>query len=273
MFGDLIRRLDAMGETARLQLRTSENLFRMFINEMEAKSLDFLILQAQDAMALIPEYSNAKASPLRDRLVDNLSTYKGGRPVHVRIHPNGSVDVFNEAFAGTEADLEKARYPSSLSPEQAAIFWKFGIYKPSVEGFTHPELEGKTVSYESVIEERLSAWGTGNSAGSAPFWRFIQHGNQGTGREYPSHSGVDFIESSELVIDAATREFRDTVVQIFAEDVTRAIERSYESGTPQPPTEPEILWTKTITRAGKNVQLAYTVTPQGARFTGQYREV
>ena len=229
LFGDLIE-----------QLRTYQDLFNDYSNSitpfverisqtLEWKVAKILIENARASMRSIPEYSTGQAQRLVSHLIENLSASRSdGGPVHVRLSPDFGFEIFDEEYAGTYEDL-KAGQPESGDPDKAAFYWKFGIYKPSVEGYvltiTKKTKSGtktrqiRTVPYSKVLSERLAAWGS-----KAPYWFFIEHGNQGSGREYPTFGGKPFIYPTEVRAREELRLFEQDIMDLINEQLQDDLE-------------------------------------------------
>jgi len=151
-----------------------------------------LIVEAGLAIDTIPEFQYPQ---LKSRLLSNLTDDR-----HYKVSADASVlTIFNESVGGTMADLvsgQKAAWGPNTegTPHDKRLFcWTYGIYKPGREGGqVHPKT-GKDKfadypSYESIIDIRLDHWGD-----KAPYWTFLEDGNQSGDAAYPSFSGTGFI--------------------------------------------------------------------------------
>src|SRR5574341_1751015 len=195
MLESILAQAKTLSETLEKHTINAEMIFNLMIPEIESCILDAFIIEASKATDTMPEYSNPAARPLRERLLQNLMSMQGNRPIHVRVLSPSNVFIFDEIFAGTADDLEMSRHPSKNSQSLRYRFWKYGIYKKDVEGDyqkADQEWFNKAVdrlpSYEDVISERLGEWGN-----KAPFWYFIEYGNLGAGKAYPQFGGTFFI--------------------------------------------------------------------------------
>lgn len=231
MLESVLSQTKALIETLHSHTTNVETIFNLMIPDMESAILEAFIVEAMRAIDLIPEYSNPAARPLRDRFIQNISSMQGGRPVHVRILPTGSVFIFDEEFAGTSDDLDAVKHPSRNSQSLRYRFWKYGIYKRDVEGdFQKADQEwfNKVVdrlpSYEEIISERLSEWGN-----KAPYWYFIEYGNFGAGKAYPQFGGTFFISRFRQDAQQAVRFFREELARILTKSVTESANNSFAS--------------------------------------------
>ena len=143
MFEDIYRMLDAVESEANYQVKRLPKSFHSLIPMIEFSLAAGLVEKAIEAMNTTPEYSAAEAEPLRDRLIENLSSVAGdGRPVHAKVSEDGKVTIFDRQFAGTASDFAQAKYPSTRSPSLRHRFWKYGIYMRDVEGNYQPSTVG-----------------------------------------------------------------------------------------------------------------------------------
>lgn len=191
-----------------------------------------LIRYAEEAMDETGEYATDEAAPLRARLLRNLNAGDEYSYVHVKINRNTLDEevLFDEEYAGTSADFERARYfsLSTLSRTQAQRLaaWTYGIYIPTVEEGGNPRYN--LPSYSDVIERRLRAWGTDK----APYWYFINYGVTGG---YPNFSGTYFVQRfrgyarsyldgiSDQVFNEMDRMIADAVDEAFSSETIERI--------------------------------------------------
>jgi hypothetical protein len=254
MFRNFLHYLDNLDITIDANAPTLRDAFSQFIPVIEEALVYDLLDNAERAMYSIPEYAAPQAAPLRERLLDNLGSMRGDGYVHVMVSPNGDLYFFDEEFAGTEADFEDAKWISkhNQNPEMKRILWKYGIYKPSVEGAsnetTSPRMRKamqNLPTYEEVIERRLDIW-----EDKAPYWYFIENGNAGGGREYPSFSGTFFLRNFEKDAKRKVRKiFQDITVE-YANAVGDNIERTGTENRPQPAPNADLIWVKVAERNG-----------------------
>lgn len=155
--------------------------------EMLSKAL---VKAGEAAVNQIPEY---QYKPLKDRFLDNLS-----KPEHIEILGN-RVLIFNEEVGGTFDQLLAGQEEGGghTETEEAPIVWKYGIYLPFAGSASDNRSSKGLVekldlpSYEEIIDARLAYW---ESEDVAPYWYFIENGNMGNGRAFPSFAGTSFIE-------------------------------------------------------------------------------
>jgi len=213
MLEELERRLAALSEVSG-QLEEHwepilQGVKRDIARDVEGELVELLVRLAEGSMLSSSEYGHEQAGPLRDHLKNNLSSYVDGRPAHVRINEESETftTLFDPDYAGTPADFDQGKYPSSARPEQRLFGWKYGIYMPSVEGgWVSSRLKGKDYpTYAAVIERRI-----GDYKKSAPYWYFIEYGNAGQGAPYPTVAPNPFIsrfrDEAEYYIEFMFRE-------------------------------------------------------------------
>lgn len=237
VFADLIERFDSLANTASAFYRDSESAFKRLIPSLEATALQSLIENVEEAMDQTGEYSARRASQLREHLLQNISDYAGDHPVHINIYSDGTVFFFDEDYAGTASDFDAADY-GATSPQRFA-YWKYGIYRPSVEG-TFPMIKDAP-DYEDVIERRLAIWGN-----KAPYWYFIENGNQGGG-EYPSFPGTDVFRQFGRALAQAVSSFYESFLRYYEDRAVQVIEESLETKGTRKPDPDEITWERTKT--------------------------
>ena len=272
MFENILQKLDAMKQTVDANVPTVKDAIRDQIPFMELALLEALIDGFVDAMQQIPEYNNSQAAPLREHLIDNLQYMDGEHPVHIKLSEDGHpLILFDEVFAGGADDFHAGEHFSTKNhnnPELRFIFWKYGIYKPGVEGDsseTNIPWMAKAMdnlpSYGEIIEERLSRYGH-----TAPYWYFIEKGTAGGGKPYPSFAGTNVVRWFRREAKEAIREFLRGLVDELEEAVVQAISKSFEEGTPKPPLAEEVLRNKILTRSGnviwKNAKGQFTRKPR-----------
>jgi hypothetical protein len=235
IFGDLIDRLHALENTAGAFYRDSQSAFNRLIPSLEATALQTLVENLESAMDQTGEYRESRADLLREHLLQNIQDYAGDHPVHLRIYEDGSVFFFDEEHAGTADDFEAADYGSD-DPRRFA-YWKYGIYKPGVEG-GYAFIPGAP-EYDDVIERRLSIWGD-----KAPYWYFIENGNQGGGA-YPSFPGTHVFSQFEQALKEAVGTFYDSFITYYERRAAEVIEDAMERNREQKPDPEEIVWERT----------------------------
>lgn len=233
MFNEFIQSLRATAETIRLHSAEYDRIFAALLEEAEAVLQDELIKRCKEAGEQTREYgSTAPGQRMLKHLLDNLE--KSG---HVIINKEtGDLEIlFNEEIAGTESDFHKADYGGSeRTAAQRAVSWKYGIYKPEIEGFTPAGFDTSSLpSYSEVIDERLEAWGD-----KAPYWYFIEHGNFGGDRQYPTVQPTNFIGQLRLDAQAAMPDLLEAIGIVAGEVAAQDIDRSIRESRPQqPPSE------------------------------------
>lgn len=241
-FDDVLERLEALQETTESFARDAQTAFRRLVPSMEDTILESFIQGFEEAMDETGEYAEGK---LREHLIKNLYSIADGGPVHVRVYTNGTVEIFDEEFAGTAADFEAADY-GSTDPRRFA-FWKYGIYKPAREGYNskmRPK-SGSLPDYDDIIEERLSKWGN-----KAPYWWFIEYGNQASGGEYPSFPGTNYIGSFRMSAQRAMSEFYRSFIDDYEDRAIQTINHAIETGRRQDIEPDEIRWNRIVTKTG-----------------------
>jgi len=159
---------------------------------------------------------------LRAHLLANLS--KGE---HYYVSPDlGTVQIFNEAVAGTMDDMvegQQAAWKSAKgSPRERLFAWTFGIYKPGREGYSGVSKGGINKfedypSYDEVIEIRLATWGD-----KAPYWIFLNDGNAGS-LAYPTFPGYPFVD----IARSRTTNYVGKALDIATKDITEQLERAW----------------------------------------------
>lgn len=255
MFEDILERLEAGKQTVDAYVPTVRHAIEEQIPFMEEGLLDEFIEQFLEAAMSIPEYGNAHAAPLIDRLIENLSINNGEGFAHVKVLPNGKTFIFDEEVAGTADDFEEARHFSQRNqdnPELRRIFWKYGIYMPGVEGgsseTTKPWMKRameKLPSYDDIIAERLTIWGD-----KAPYWYFIENGNAGGGKPYPSFAGKHIIKQFRFQAQRAVDDFLRGLVDELENEVAKATEEALRTGSKTPPLAGDIARRNVITKSG-----------------------
>lgn len=178
-----------------------------------------LIEIAGAAVASIEEF---QYEPLKERFLENIRN-----PEHVYItHDLVVARVFSPKVGGTVQDLESGLYPSTAPHAQRLHVWQYGIYMPFHEGTDRSKQFEKLPEYDEVIEERLAAWGD-----KAPFWIFIESGNQSGNEAYPSFAGTGFIAQTlnraedilQIAIEEAREEFRSGIDEAVAQQLTSTV--------------------------------------------------
>lgn len=160
-----------------------------------------LLIAANQAIEKTPEF---QYPPLKERLLDNLSNLDK----HVIIS-NRTLKVFDEEYAGTSEDLISGQESAGghTGTPQAPAVWRYGIYLPFFGQGGGLSERLKLPDYGTIINERLSAWGD-----KAPYWYFLEYGNVGMSRAYPTFGGTSFIAS----IRAKIPEIISKAIEIFA---------------------------------------------------------
>lgn len=160
-----------------------------------------LLAAAENAINRTPEL---QYPPLKDRLLENLSNLDK----HVVIRGTG-LRVFDEKYAGTEDDLISGQESAGghTGTPQAPSVWKYGIYLP-FHGAGGLSNRLNLPDYGTIIAQRLSAWGD-----KAPYWYFLEYGNVGGNRAYPTFPGTSFIAALRAKVPDLVRKAKD----IFAE--------------------------------------------------------
>ena len=194
---------------SRYAIRSIDALLRGGISEL-------LVLLGTKAAENIAEYRLAPA--MIERLRENLSDKR-----HVKVKDGVVLQVFNPKVAGTVSDLRKglARV-YGLGTSSAPAVWKYGIYLPYAEGRPVPkglkswfEKKGIDNSYRAVIDRRLAAWGR-----KAPFWYFVEFGNQGSGRAYPSFPGTHFISQTKSIANQLAADTRNLYLRYIFDNLS-----------------------------------------------------
>lgn len=198
---------------SRYAIRSIDALLRGGISEL-------LVHLGTKAAEQIAEYRLAPA--MIERLRENLSDKR-----HVKVKDGVVLQVFNPKVAGTVSDLRKglARV-YGLGTSSAPAVWKYGIYLPYAEGRPVPkglknwfEKKGIDNNYRSVIDRRLAAWGR-----KAPFWYFVEFGNQGSGRAYPSFPGTHFIAQTKSIANQLASDTRNLYLKYIFDNLTEQVD-------------------------------------------------
>lgn len=193
---------------------------------------DALVAAGTKAAEMTEEYNY---QPLIKHLAENLASGE-----HVIIK-NGRVErLFNEAYAGSPADLLKGAKEAGghTGKPTAPFIWKVGIYMPGREGTTQLYYRKKTKSgkrskkrtvsklptYEEVINKRLAAWGE-----KAPYWYMIEHGTSG-GRSYPNFSGTHFVERFKASAVRIIEKARKLLVVSIEKFINDEISQRFKTG-------------------------------------------
>jgi len=157
--------------------------------------------------------------PLRQQLFRNLR-----KDEHYKVSPDlSSIDIFDPEVAGTAADMaagQQAAWASNNGTDQQRLYcWKYGIYKPSVEGMSkQPQFEDYP-TYEEILEKRLSTWGE-----KAPYWYFIEYGNVSGGEAYPSFSGAGFIDETRMRAQEFLMDGLNVAIDMLRQQLDLAVE-------------------------------------------------
>jgi hypothetical protein len=171
------------------EVRHSQALFFVF-DEIMATLLDEL----RRAIETTEEYSY---QPLRDNILEVFSN----RSIVKTSLADDSIYFNAEGVAGDTGDLwdsiEYARQligvSTNTSKEQKAAFWRNFIYAPARLGEGNEGMiEEGSAMYQQVIELRLAGW-----RGLAPYWYWLEHGNEGSGLEFPSTGATNFLYKAQ----------------------------------------------------------------------------
>jgi hypothetical protein len=240
MFEELINILESLEETSIAHANTLKGAFERVLPSVEGAIQDELVAKVDLVTKDMPEYGAPEAQPLREHLLENLTTGH-----HVKISAEGHVlSVLDEEYAGTAEDFDAAKWPSKNNDAIRYVLWKYGIYQPSVEGNSEidkPWLQRaiqKLPDYEEVIQYRLGVWGP-----KAPYWWFIEHGTQSGGaRGYPSFPGTAVFSNFEVESQEMMRDFFNAFANAWEDLISKDINKTIETGkTTQPPTD-DIVW-------------------------------
>ena len=200
---EILKNKDRYGDTSGVDLALSEVLSEALI-EAGKKAIDS-----------IPEY---EYPPLKNRFLENLS-----KPEHIKISGN-RVHIFDESVAGTYAELlsgQDAARGHTGTP-QAPASWKYGIYMPSQEGGGWSDSMISRLglpTYSEIIETRLAKWGD-----KSPYWYFIENGNAGNSRAYPSFGGTGFIDQLRSKVPDIIRRAKEIYYNRIFYDIADAVE-------------------------------------------------
>lgn len=106
----------------------------------------------------------------------------------------GGLPEFEEGIRYARGMIEAASTSDKvLSPAQKAAFWRLFIYGPGREGTTPPGDRETEHLYAETIEMRLEGWGE-----LAPYWYWLEHGNQEYTLAYPKYGGTRFRRNAEI---------------------------------------------------------------------------
>lgn len=218
-FDKLIRQLENLAafskqfENVDLDTAIRENARQKALGRIQTR----LVEVAELAINSIEEF---QYEPLKDRFMENVRN-----PGHVYItHDLVIARVFNPKVGGTIQDLKSGLYQSSAPHAQRLKVWQYGIYMPGREGGRRSKKYEKLPTYIEVIDERLAAWGD-----KAPFWIFIESGNQSGDEAYPSFSGTGFIAQVtgeadgilQQAVEEAKRELKTGLEQAVIEQLSK----------------------------------------------------
>ena len=185
-----------------------DNMLREIVQE-------YLISYAQQAAVISREYSYP---PLLDRLLENLSN-----PEHVIVENGVVVKCFDESIAGGIEEFfagveETGGHTGTLN---APRIWRYGIYTPASfwKGGKGSKMYKNLPTYEDVIDERLQAWGD-----KAPYWYFLEHGNAGGGREFPTVRPTHFITNLRRVAKRLQTVVADVIYTLINEFADAQVE-------------------------------------------------
>lgn len=246
MFSETISKLTAIQNTADAYIQDYDAGLREYFQLAEDVLLNRLVSAAVEAMDSIPEYNNGTegSDALRDRLIVNLLSTD-----HVQLDQSGNpIVLFNERVAGSYSDLiagMRAAYTSNRSPDVRAFFWKYGIYKPSVEGYTLDILQGRTVEYNQVVAERLAEWGS-----KVPYWYLIEYGNAGGGLSYPSFPGTNFVATWRAEARAGLKDLQRALFSTLREEAVKSLGEAVLTSQQQRPRPHSVMWVSVTSSAG-----------------------
>lgn len=220
MFEEYIEFLDDLQTNIEdyLKINYSAETRKSIAKTLEVKLREALVKAGTLAVDKVEEFGGYKL--LRDRFITNLKIED-----HVKVDKNTGeiITLFSEEVGGTYQDLIDGWEEASghTGTKSAPNIWKYGIYIPAREGGIYNKEKGFP-TYDSVIRSRLSFWGE-----KTPYWYFIEHGNVGNGREYPSFSGTDFIADLRQRANQAVRflseEYFNYVLDALGDDVIKTL--------------------------------------------------
>lgn len=219
MSDDVIRCLDVLEKFGRqLSEAQLEEAARNNAREIIIMSARSTLLELADAATR--DHKEFGYEPLRQHLLNNLR-----KDEHYQVSPDlSSIDIFDPEIAGTAADMtagQQAAWASNNGTDQQRLYcWKYGIYKPSVEGMNkQPQFEDYP-TYEEILDKRLSTWGD-----KAPYWYFIEYGNVSGGEAYPSFSGAGFVEETRMRAQEFLVDGLNVAIDMLRKQLDSAIEK------------------------------------------------
>jgi len=179
-----------------------------------------LVSAGEKAVNKIPEY---QYQPLKDQFLKNLT-----KPEHVVIEGN-KVKIFDEEAGGSFAQLIAGQEEGGghTGTIQAPAVWKYGIYLPYAGSASNNRSSKGIVkkldlpTYEEVIDARLAYW---ESEDVAPYWYFIENGNMGNGRAFPTFTGTGFIEEIRGRASDIVRRAKELYLKHVFYDLSEATE-------------------------------------------------
>jgi hypothetical protein len=153
------------------------------------------------------------------------------------------VGTWEELEAGISAARAYLGVGKKLGPEDAALFWKWRIYKPAREGvepkryfLRETRSERKRMrkkdrfdyrayaerAYERTIKARQSAYG-----GKAPYWLWLDRGNAQPFEwlPYPRNSPTNFTYKAKILINEL---YRDEIIRIATRYTTAINDELYK---------------------------------------------
>jgi hypothetical protein len=208
MFEDLIQEFDVLSKyVAQYDYAEMDLAIRGNIAVASEEALkNELLKSAEAALTSVSEFNYPA---YRKQLLSNLQ-----KPGHYYVSLGlKSFQVFDPQLAGDYSDILAGQRagggPGSGTPKQNYNFWKYGIYMPGRMGWGDKARKmgieiDKYPNYDEIIEMRIDEWGD-----KAPFWVFLEFGNQGGGLAYPSFPGTGFIQRVRNAANSIIKEIAD----------------------------------------------------------------
>lgn len=187
--------------------------------ERHSKALEMIIYEALDILRYelvkaIEKTGEYDYLPLKERLLevfDNINMVRSSLR-------DDSIYFDLEGIAGDTGDLQDginfAREMIGVSgkrtKQQKAYFWRHFIYEPGVLGLGDEDaIEKGGLMYADTVAWRLQGW-----KGLAPYWYWLEHGNEDSDLAFPKFGGTNFRMIAE---ERATALFRSALAQVDLE--------------------------------------------------------
>ena len=218
-----------------------EMLRDIVASRISGEAVDILLEELRKAIVVSKEYNDPVFRGDLERVFSNPAMIRIGR-AGVNIMPQAMI------LAGTwgelEYGIEGARAVlglGRLDRGKALEFWKQRIYRPAREGLKIPRRFKKNKSfykgankgervvfdyqaygftkYGRTIATRKSFWGA-----KAPYWLWLNFGNEGKGKAYPSIKPTNFIAHAERRVSSLVEQRLFEITNEFTDAISREVE-------------------------------------------------